>query len=105
MSLPRLRERSRSECYALRALPRLPKLPPPPKRVTPAPTLEIRSVEWAEEPSTAKTNASLSLYQSLLSVFDAMSQADRTEFVELAARWAELPREERRALMGLISRR
>jgi hypothetical protein len=47
----------------------------------------------------------MAVYSSLLSVFDSLSPEDRTEFVELAARWAELPREERRALMGLISRR
>jgi hypothetical protein len=88
-------------------VPRLPKLPPLPKRVIPPPepSVEVRSVEWAEEPSTAKTNASLAVYTSLLGVFDSLSPEERVEFVELAARWAEMGREERRVLLGLIARR
>lgn len=89
-------------------MPRLPKLPPTPPR-RPAPNVErspvIEVLAWEDEESTGKVNQSLATYQSLLSVFDGLTQPERLEFVELAARWAELPREERAVLLGLISRR
>jgi hypothetical protein len=66
--------------------------------------IEVRS--WEEdEPRTKPTTESLAVYQSLLSVFDGLSPAERTEFVELAAVWAGMKPGERRALLGLISRR
>jgi hypothetical protein len=88
-------------------VPRLPKLPPTPKRPALAPSrsavIEVRS--WEDEPRTKPTTESLAVYQSLLSVFDGLSPAERTEFVELAAVWASMKPGERRALLGLISRR
>jgi hypothetical protein len=86
---------------------RLPKLPPPPTRAgpPPEPSVEIRSVEWAEEPSTARTNETMALFQSLLSIYDRLSQSERKELINLASEWFERPEPERVALLGLISRR
>jgi hypothetical protein len=93
-------------------VPKLPPLPPTPKRKLLAPareesaTIEVRRVDFADaEPPTKPTTESLALYQSLLSVFDGLSQEDRCEFVELAAVWASMNRQERRMLMGLLARR
>jgi hypothetical protein len=90
-------------------VPRLPKLPPTPKRTLPAPSrsavIEARAIEWAEEPRTKPTTESLALFQSLLSVFDGLTQEERGEFVELAAIWAGMKPSERRALLGLVARR
>lgn len=84
-----------------------PRVPPPPvlRRPLPAPSIEVREVEWAEESSTARSNASLATYQSLLSVFDGLTPDERLEFVEFAAIWAGMSRAERRVLMGLLARR
>lgn len=90
---------------------KLPKLPPTPKRPLPAPTRESATIEVSgvafrdTEPPTKPTTESLALYQSLLSVFDGLTQDERGEFVELAAVWAGMNRAERKALMGLLARR
>lgn len=47
----------------------------------------------------------MQLYQSLLSVFDNLTQPERAEFVELAAVWGGMNAEERRAVMALVVRR
>jgi hypothetical protein len=88
-------------------VPKLPKLPPTPKRRLSAPSRSavIEVTGWEDEPRTKRNTASLAVYQSLLSVFDGLSPAERTEFVELAAIWAGMKSGERRALLGLISRR
>lgn len=75
--------------------PRLPKLPPTPKRPLPAPTrgpaIEVRAIEWTDdESSTGETNQDLATYQSLLSVFDKASKVRRLQIVELARECADL---------------
>lgn len=67
--------------------------------------MELRGVEWDDESSTGRSNATMATFQSLLSVFDALTPDDRLEFVELAAIWAGMSRAERRVLMGLLARR
>jgi hypothetical protein len=93
-------------------VPKLPRLPATPKRPLPAPAreesaqIEVRRVDFSDaEPPTKPTTESLALYQSLLSVFDGLTQEERGEFVELAALWASMNRQERRVLMGLLARR
>jgi hypothetical protein len=98
-----------------RGLPLLPaaRVPPPPrrdssprlKRDSDSAQIDVLAVGFEDEPSTKPTTESLAVYQSLLSVFDGLSPAERTEFVELAAVWASMRPGERRALLGLISRR
>jgi hypothetical protein len=85
---------------------RLPKLPaPPPRRPAPAPSrgpaIEVHA--WREEEPTARKNETLALYQSLLSVFDGMDPEARTEFVEFAAVWRGLKREDRAAVLRLLA--
>lgn len=58
-----------------------------------------------EESSTGRSNQAMAVYSSLLSVFDGLSPEERLEFVELAAVWAGMNRAERKALMGLLTRR
>jgi len=54
------------------------------------------------EPPTRQKNATASVYQSLLSVFDGMTAEQRMEFVEFAARYAELDGPTRHALSELL---
>lgn len=58
--------------------------------------------KFYSEPPTRQKNVAASVYQSLLSVFDEMSPAQRMEFVDLAARFAQLDADGRAALMDLL---
>jgi hypothetical protein len=58
---------------------------------------------WSDddEPPTGRTNATLAVYQSLLSVFDSLGNSERLRFVELAALFGELPPEARAKLLAV----
>jgi hypothetical protein len=58
--------------------------------------------KFYSEPPTRQKNVVASVYQSLLSVFDEMSPAQRMEFVDLASRFASLDDEARAGLMELL---
>jgi hypothetical protein len=58
--------------------------------------------KFYSEPPTRQKNVVASVYQSLLSVFDDMSPAQRMEFVDLAARFATLDDDARAGLMDLL---
>jgi hypothetical protein len=58
--------------------------------------------KFYSEPPTRQKNVVASVYQSLLSVFDDMSPAQRMEFVDLAARFAALDDDARGGLMELL---
>jgi hypothetical protein len=54
-----------------------------------------------EEAPTGRTNETLAVYQSLLSVFDALGSGERLRFVELAAIFGELSPDARVKLLEL----
>jgi hypothetical protein len=58
---------------------------------------------WSDEDEapTGRTNETLAIYASLLSVFDALGNNERLRFVELAAIFAELSPEGRVKLLEL----
>jgi hypothetical protein len=67
------------------------KLPPP----EPLP-------RFYSEPPTKQKNVTASVYQSLLSVFDELTEAQRMEFVDLASRYASLDAAARADLVDLL---
>lgn len=68
-----------------------------------APTQSRPAVpKFYSEPPTRQKNVVASVYQSLLSVFDDMSPAQRMEFVDLASRFAALDDDARGGLMELL---
>ncbi len=68
-------------------------LPPVPKAPGP---------KFHSEPPTKQKNVTASVYQSLISVFDSMSPAQRMEFVDVASTYAALDAPGRRAFMQLL---
>jgi hypothetical protein len=54
------------------------------------------------EPPTKQKNVTASVYQSLLSVFDELTEAQRMEFVDLASRYASLDAAARADLVDLL---
>src|SRR5215471_5146007 len=69
-------------------------LPPVPK----APRAKFHS-----EPPTKQKNVTASVYQSLISVFDEMTPAQRMEFVDVASLYTALDAGGRRAFIELLS--
>lgn len=69
-------------------------LPPVPK--APAP-------KFHSEPPTKQKNVTASVYQSLISVFDTMTPAQRMEFVDVASRYAELDGPARQDFLELLA--
>ena len=67
----------------------LPPVPKPPRK-------------FGSEPPTKQKNVTASVYQSLISVFDTMTPAERMEFVDLAAAVAALEPGARRDLVELM---
>ena len=66
------------------------------------PTQSRTAATFYSEPPTRQKNVVASVYQSLLSVFDDMTPAQRMEFVDLAARFATLDADARAGLMDLL---
>jgi len=66
------------------------------------PTQSRPAAKFYSEPPTRQKNVVASVYQSLLSVFDEMSPAQRMEFVDLAARFAALDADARAGLIDLL---
>jgi len=58
--------------------------------------------QFYSEPPTRQKTVAASIYQSLLSVFDEMTPAQRMEFVDLAARYASLDAAARADLVDLL---
>ncbi|HTQ08415.1 MAG TPA: hypothetical protein VMI54_31385 [Polyangiaceae bacterium] len=96
------------------------KPPPKPSRAPAAPgvrdarsrgTFELPPVPIApparrrfnSEPPTRQKNVAASVYQSLISVFDTMSPAERMEFVDAAALYAALDANAKRDLVALLA--
>lgn len=52
-----------------------------------------------DEAPTGRTNETLAIYTSLLSVFDPLGQRQRLQFVDLARLFADLSDEERERLL------
>jgi hypothetical protein len=71
-------------------LPPLPAMPPARER-------------FHSEPPTRQKNVTASVYQSLISVFDAMTPAERMEFVDVAALYAALDPNGRRDFVELLA--
>jgi len=93
---------------------------PPPKPSRPAESKSLRSItrpepfelppvprappaKFESEPPTREKNVSAAVYQSLISVFDEMSPAERMEFVDVAAMYAALDASSRRSFVELIT--
>jgi hypothetical protein len=66
--------------------------PPPPESLP----------RFYTEPPTKQKNVTASVYQSLLSVFDELTEAQRMEFVDLASRYASLDAAARADLVDLL---
>ncbi len=58
--------------------------------------------QFYSEPPTKQKNVTASIYQSLLSVFDEMTPEQRMEFVDLAARYANLDAAARADLLDVL---
>jgi hypothetical protein len=71
-------------------LPPVPKMPNVPDR-------------FNSEPPTREKNVTASVYQSLISVFDEMTPAQRMEFVDVAAMYSALDASARRAFFELLA--
>jgi hypothetical protein len=69
-------------------------LPPIPKSPRP---------KFHSEPPTRQKNVTASVYQSLISVFDAMTPAQQMEFVDATAMYSKLDAGGRRALVELLA--
>lgn len=67
-----------------------------------APTQARPPAKFHSEPPTRQKNVVVSVYQSLLSVFDDMTAAQKMEFVDLAARFAALDADSRAGVMDLL---
>jgi hypothetical protein len=77
----------------------LPPRPVPPQRaLTPGARKAVKN-DFELDASTPARNETAAVYSSLLSVFDAMSQAERFEFVELARVFAGLDAHKRNVAM------
>jgi hypothetical protein len=66
------------------------KVTPPPFKAQTPPPHALEAQKFESEPPTKQKNITASIYQSLLSVFDEMTDEQRMEFVELAAVYASL---------------
>jgi hypothetical protein len=69
----------------------------------PVPVAPPARRRFNSEPPTRQKNVAASVYQSLISVFDGMTPAERMEFVDVAALYAALDSNARRDLVALIT--
>jgi hypothetical protein len=75
---------------------------PPPFNAQPAPRQPLDSMRFDSEPPTKQKNQTASIYQSLLSVFDEMTDDQRMEFVDLASVYASLTAGARKDLVDML---
>jgi hypothetical protein len=66
------------------------------------PLPEAPKPKFESEPPTKEKNVTASVYQSLISVFDEMTPAQRMEFVDVASMYAALDAGARRSLAELL---
>jgi hypothetical protein len=59
--------------------------------------------KFNSEPPTREKNVTASVYQSLISVFDEMTPAQRMEFVDVAAMYSALDASGRRSFFELLT--
>src|SRR6187399_857794 len=93
---------------------------PPPKPARPSQGKSLRTItqqgpfelppipkspraKFHSEPPTRQKNVTASVYQSLISVFDAMTPAQQMEFVDATAMYSKLDAGGRRALVELLA--
>ena len=69
----------------------------------PVPTAPAPRERFDSEPPTRQKNVTASVYQSLISVFDAMTPAQRMEFIDMAAHYGELDANARRDFVALVA--
>jgi hypothetical protein len=69
----------------------------------PVPTAPEARKRFNSEPPTRQKNVTASVYQSLISVFDSMTPAQRMEFVDVAALFAALDNHARRDFTELLT--
>lgn len=69
----------------------------------PVPSLPAPAKRFDSEPPTRQKNVAASVYQSLISVFDTMTPAQRMEFVDVAALYGTLEPNARRDLVELLT--
>jgi hypothetical protein len=75
---------------------------PPPFKAQDAPRQPLDSYRFDSEPPTKQKNMVASIYQSLLSVFDEMTDEQRMEFVDLASIYSSLTAGARKDLVLML---
>lgn len=78
------------------------KVTPPPFRAQTPPPHALDANQFQSEPPTKQKNATAAIYQSLLSVFDEMTDEQRMEFVDLASVYSSLTAGARKDLVELL---
>ena len=78
------------------------KVTPPPFRAQTPPAHALDANNFQSEPPTKQKNMTASIYQSLLSVFDEMTDEQRMEFVDLASVYASLTAGARKDLVDML---
>jgi hypothetical protein len=78
------------------------KVTPPPFKAQTPPPHALDANKFQSEPPTKQKNMTAAVYQSLLSVFDEMTDEQRMEFVEMTATYASLTAGARKDLVDLM---
>jgi hypothetical protein len=78
------------------------KVTPPPFKAQTPPPHALDAQKFESEPPTKQKNMTASIYQSLLSVFDEMTDDQRMEFVDLASVFSSLTTGARKDLVDLL---
>jgi len=78
------------------------KVTPPPFKAQTPPPHALDANKFDSEPPTKQKNMTASVYQSLLSVFDEMTDEQRMEFVDLASVYSSLTAGARKDLVDLM---
>ena len=78
------------------------KVTPPPFKAQTPPPQALEANKFQSEPPTKQKNMTAAVYQSLLSVFDEMTDEQRMEFVEMTAVYASLTAGARKDLVDLL---
>lgn len=73
------------------------------RRPPPVSTPE-RLERHTDEPPTGRSNQTLQLYQTMLSRFDILTDAERTDLIELVSLFAEATSDDRQLLLALARR-